>query len=362
MIRKDLYNLIDLLAEEKELDKEVVEQAFVEALEHGCAKAHDVKSCRVQLREEKNEIRVFTQRLVVEDYSLDSDKNFTQILWKDAKKEKARVKVGEILEVEIDPQQFGHFAIRDFKNKLNEIIVNAQKTTIYDYFKQLEGNIISARVIDSENDYYRLDIGKDMTTILPKKDTLEKDNFHISDHVKLYVTQVDKPGKAGKKSKWPKVFVTRTHPQFVAKLMETNVPEIREGVIEIISVARDAGDRSKVAVFSHNPKIEPVGACIGEGGSRIRNVVKTLSEEKIDVFRWSDNERDLIKEALKPATVVAVTDVNPVDKTALAIVPDNQLSLAIGKLGQNVKLAVQATGWSIDIKSESIALEEGILY
>ncbi|MBN2268153.1 MAG: transcription termination factor NusA [Acholeplasmataceae bacterium] len=356
MISKEFFKNIELVAEEKELSHDQVVEAFVQGMIAGCKKAHDVRSCRVEIKEDKYEILVYTQHLVVDEYSIDADKNYTQILLEDAKKINARAKVGEVIEQKIDPKDFGHFAVRDFKSRLNETLISMQKENLYKHFKSHEHEMINARVIDIADDHYRLDIGKDLTTLLPKKEALPKDHFHVGDHIRVYVSDVEM------KTKWPKVFVSRAHPSLIIRLLENYIPEIKDGTIEIMGIARDPGDRTKIGVKSNDAKVDPIGACVGEGGSRIREIVKQLSDEKIDLFRWSDNEKELIANALQPAEVIAVTRVNPKEKTALAIVPDDQLSLAIGKLGQNVKLAVQACGWSIDIKSEAMAQGEGILY
>jgi transcription termination/antitermination protein NusA len=356
MISKEFFKNIDAVAEERDLSRDQVIEAFTQGMIAGCKKAHDVRSCRVTIREDRNEILVYKQQLVVEEYSMEVDKAHTQILLEDAKKINARIKVGDLLEEKIDPKEFGHFAVRDFKSRLNETLVTMQKENLYNHFKAYENEMLTARVIDVADDHYRLEIGKDLTTLLPKKESLPKDNFHVGDHVRVYVTDVEM------KTKWPKVFVSRTHSRLIIRLLENLIPEIKEGIIEVMGISRDPGDRSKIGVKSNDPKVDPIGACVGEGGSRIREIVRTLSDEKIDLFRWSDNERELIANALQPADVVAVTRINPKEKNALAIVPDDQLSLAIGKLGQNVKLAVQACGWSIDIKSETMAQGEGILY
>ncbi len=356
MISKEFFKNIDEVAADKDLTHEQVIEAFVQGMMAGCKKAHDVRSCRVDVREERNEILVYQQHLVVEEYSVDADKNYSQILLADAKEITSRAKVGEVIEQKINPKSFGHFAVRDFKSRLNETLISMQKENLYKHFKAFEHEMITARVIDVASDHYRLDIGKDLTTLLPKKEALAKDNFHIGDYVRVYVSDVEM------KTKWPKVFVSRSHPSLIIRLLESFIPEIKDGIIEIMGISRDPGERSKIGVRSNDPKVDPIGACVGEGGSRIREIVKALSDEKIDLFRWSDNEKELIANALQPSEVVAVTRVNPKEKNALAIVPDDQLSLAIGKLGQNVKLAVQACGWSIDIKSETMAQGEGILY
>ncbi|VEU80501.1 transcription termination factor NusA [Haploplasma axanthum] len=355
MIRKDLLKNISSVAEATGLTDEQVLEAITQGLISGCKRTHKVNSCRVEFKEDKNELLVYKQYLVVDDYDLTADKTYTQLLLEDAKAEKARVKVGDILEIKVNPEEYGHYAIRDMKQKYNEIVVNYQKSNLLGFFKDKENEMLRARVIDASPTTYRIDLGKE-TTLLPKTETLDKDNLHIGDDIYVYVSSVEM------KPKGPKIYVTRKHPGLVMKLMEKHIPEIAEGVVEIVGISRDAGDRSKVGVRTNNPQVDPIGACVGEGGSRIREVVAALSGEKIDLFRWSDNERELIENALQPADVVAVTKVNPREKTALAIVPNDQLSLAIGKQGQNVKLAVQASGWSIDIKSEAMAAGEGILY
>ncbi|MCF7931797.1 MAG: transcription termination factor NusA [Acholeplasmataceae bacterium] len=356
MISKEFFKNIDAVAEERDLSREQVIEAFTQGMIAGCKKAHDVRSCRVDIREEKNEILVYTQHLVVSEYNIENDKNYTQILLEDAKQINSRAKVGDVLEAKIDPKDFGLYAVRDFKSRLNETLVTMQKENLYRHFKAFENEMIMARVIDVADDHYRLDIGKDLTTLLPRKESLPKDNFHVGDHIRVYVSSVEM------KTKYPKVFVSRIHTSLIIRMLENMIPEIKDGTIEVMGISRDPGDRSKIGVKSNDPKVDPIGACVGEGGSRIREIVKNLSDEKIDLFRWSDNERELIANALQPAEVIAVTRVNPKEKNALAIVPDDQLSLAIGKLGQNVKLAVQACGWSIDIKSETMANGEGILY
>ena len=356
MISKEFFRNIESVANEKGLTVEQVKDAFSAGLIAGCKRSNNVRSCRVVMKEEKNEILIYKQQLVVDEFQVENEKNFTQILLEDAKKIKKTCKIGDVLEEKVSPQNFGHFAVRDFKSRLNEALVTMQKENMYNHFKAFENNMLNCRVIDVKDDFYRLDIGKDLTTLLPKKETLPKDNFHIGDYVKVFVSSVEIKGR------WPKVFVSRTHPNLIIKLLEDLIPEIKEGVIEIMGISRVPGERAKIGLKTNDEKVDPIGACVGEGGSRIKEIVRSLSDEKIDLFRWSDNEHELIANALQPSEVVAVTNINPKEKTALAIVPDDQLSLAIGKLGQNVKLAVQACGWSIDIKSEQNAASEGILY
>lgn len=352
---KNLLENISNVAEATGLSKDQVIEAISDGLIAGCKRTHGVNSCRVDVNEAKNNLKVYKQYLVVDEYDLKADKNYTQLLLKDALELSKHAKVGEILEIEVNPQEYGHYGMRDMKQRFNDTILNHQKKNLFDFFKERENEMLRARIIDESETSYRIDLGKE-TTLLPKNEVLEKDHLHVGADVFVYVSSVEM------KPKGAKIYVTRKHNNLVLKLMELNIPEIADGVVEIVGISRDPGDRSKVGVRTNNPQVDPIGACVGEGGARIREVVRALSGEKIDLFRWSDNEKELIQNALQPADVIAVTKVNPRDKTALAIVPNDQLSLAIGKQGQNVKLAVQATGWSIDIKSEQMANEEGILY
>jgi len=355
MANKDLLNNIGEVAEATGLSNEQVIEAITEGLIAGCKRTHGVNSCRVEVNEDKNDLKVYKQYMVVEDYDLQVDKTYSQMLLKDALTEDKNAKVNELLEIEINPKEYGHYAMRDMKQRFNDKILTYQKNNLYEFFKERENEMLRARIIDESPTTFRIDLGRE-TTLLPRSETLERDNLHIGADIFVYVSSVEM------KPKGPKIYVTRKHNSLVLKLMELNIPEVADGTVEIVGISRDAGDRSKVGVRTNNPQVDPIGACVGEGGSRIREVVQALSGEKIDLFRWSDNEKELIENALQPADVIAVTKVNPRDKTALAIVPNDQLSLAIGKQGQNVKLAVQASGWSIDIKSEEMAAEEGILY
>jgi len=340
MIRKDLLKNISSVAESTGLKDDQVLEAMTQGLIAGCKKTHKVNSCRVEFKEDKNELLVYKQYLVVDDYDFDADKTYTQMLLEDARKEKSRIKAGEILEIKINPEEYGHYAIRDMKQKYNEIIGNFQKQNLLAFYRDIEGEILKVRIIDSSQFVYYIDLGKE-TSILPKSEVLERDKFHIGDEVYVYVSAVEMTPKG------PKVYVSRKHNGLILKLMEKYIPEIQSKVIEIVGISREPGDRTKIGIKSNNPQVDPIGACVGEAGVRIKSVLAALSGEKIDLFRWSNNERELIKNALQPADVIAVTKVNPHEKTVLVIVPDEQLSLAIGKSGQNVKLAVQACRWNL---------------
>ena len=360
MRRKNLKDDIDLIAEDMQIDREKVKEAFIEALIAGCRKEHNVKTCRVEIADSEEELFVYTQKLVVDEISLE-DKTMTHILLPEAKEIKSRIKVGDVLEEEVSAADFGFTAAAQVKNRFNEELNKLVKERQYEHFQALVGEVVPANVIgidEAKGPYekrYRLNIGQDMITILNLRDALPNDNLQIGDRINVLITRVDYNNRL-------RVRVSRTHPNLVKKLMANYIPEVKDGTVEIVSVARAPGDRSKVAVKTNDPNVDPIGACIGDAGIRIRGVTKALNNEKIDLFKWDENERQLIINSLQPAEVIAVTRINPVKKEALAIVKNDHLSLAIGKGGQNVRLAVQATGWSIDIKSEQMALDEGILY
>ncbi|WP_026391891.1 transcription termination factor NusA [Haploplasma modicum] len=355
MAKQDILGEIKEVAESMSLSENQVLEALKEGLIAGCKRTHQVNTCRVDFDEVKNKLKVFRQYLVIDEIEIGGEKTYSVLLLDEALKLSNKAKVGEILEIEVKPEDFSHFGMRDMKQRYKDVLLSHTKSNLYEFFKDKEGQMIKARIIEETPLMYKVDLGKEMT-ILPKTEVLEKDHLHPNAFVYVYVSKVES------KSKGPKIFVTRKDKNLVEKLMELFIPEIKDKTVEIVGISRAPGERSKVGVRSNDPSVDPIGSCIGEGGTRIREIVQALSGEKIDLFRWSDNERELIENALQPSDVIAVTKINPKDKTALAIVPNDQLSLAIGKAGQNVKLAVLATGWSIDIKSEAMANEEGILY
>lgn len=358
MIRKEFFNEILAVAEDNDLTKEQVLFAMEQGLIAACKKQAGVRTCRVVFNEEKNEILTYAQWYVLPENYLASEinDNYTLLTLADAKEKSAKAKPGEVLEIKIEPSEFNFNASRDLKHRFNEVLNQIKKENIYQNLLKLQYEIVNARVIDVDTDFYRIEINRDVITMLPKKESLPNDKFHIGDRIKVYVTQVEM------KSKGPKIYVSRIHNAMVKRLLEEQVPEIKDGTIEVIGIARDPGDRTKIGLKSNNPNVDPIGATVGQNGERIKEITRMLSGEKIDLFRWADNEKDLIANSLQPAPVIDVIKINPKEKSAIAIVPDAQLSLAIGKLGQNVKLAVQASGWSIDIKSESIATDEGLIF
>lgn len=371
MKRNNLVELIDNIIEANKIDdytidREKVIQAFQTALELGCTTQNNVLTCRAIVNEEKKEIKVYTQKYVVEEINPEfkvNNKRVTQITLDQARKIKSKIKIGDVLEEEIDPTEFDFSAAKKvndrFKNAVSAIIQERD----YLYFKDKIGKIVNSQIIHIDEDRqgqtrYKIKLDNiEVTCMLYQKDMLKTDFFNLHDRVKVLLENVETGGK------FLKIQVSRTNTDFVKEIMKQEIPEIQEGIVEIKGIARDPGDRTKVAVYSNNPHIDAKGACIGQNGMRIKAVKKALNDENIDVFKFSNEPNELIKEALTPAEVIAVTDLNPIEKSAVVIVADDQYTLAIGKQGQNVRLAVNAIRWAkLDIKSEKEAKEEGILY
>lgn len=357
MVSKEFYKNIDLIVEEKGISREQVLEASRKALIQAYKKTYGNASVRVEFNEGKNEILMYSEHVVVEKYSENlEDGKMAEILLEDAKKVKPSIKVGDVLVRSVSPKDFGRTSASSGKQTLNQTIKQDQKDNAYAHYKDLEGEMIVAIVTAVSEDYITLKIDNDIIASLPKKEKLPNDSFVVGDRIKVYLSAVEQTPRG------PKLYVSRNDKNLVTRLMEMNIPEIKEGIIEIRGIARDAGDRSKVAIKSNNDNVDPIGACIGEKGSRINAIVEALNGEKIDLYKYSDDPKELIQNSLQPATVIDVINIDVKNGTSVAIVPDSQLSLAIGKHGQNVRLAVQSCGWKIDIKSESEAKESGIKF
>lgn len=359
MISKDFFKQLEVMAEEKQMSMEDIVEATKKSLANAYKKSAGAVNnipLHIELRAEKHEILIFACYQVVEEITNPENPDACEILVADAQKLRTNAKVGDYFEIPVDPKKFGRIAASTGKQVFNQTIRSFEKDKVYNYFKGLENEMISGDVIQITPEYVTLAIGYETTTLLPVRETLPNDHFQVGDRVKVYLVSVE----AG--TKGPKIFVSRSDKNLVTRLMEQIIPEIASGVIEIKGIARDAGDRTKISVSSSNPKVDAIGSCIGEKGVRIREVVSALNNEKIDLYEYSEDPQKLIANSLQPAKVIAVIDVDNKAKTARAIVPDNQLSLAIGKQGQNVRLAVQSCGYKIDIKSETDARAENISF
>ena len=340
---KELIMAIEELEKERGINKEYLleslESALVTAYKRNFDSAENVK---VTMDVETGDIKVFSLKEVVEEVEDD----MLQISLEDAKKKDKKINLGDTLQLEIIPRDFGRIAAQTAKQVIVQKIREAERDMVYTEYSDRKGEIVSGLVQKSEGGTVILDLGK-LEGIMLVKDQIPTESYKVNDKVRAYVVSVEKGIKGA-----PQVLVSRSHPDFVRKLFEFEIPEIYEGLIEIKSVSRDAGSRSKVAVYSTNENIDPVGSCVGQKGIRIQNIINELKGEKIDVIEWDEDPAVFISAALLPAQVMAV-DIKEEEKFAQVIVPDDQLSLAIGKSGQNARLAAKLTNWKIDIKSES---------
>lgn len=340
---KELITAIEELEKERGINKEYLleslETALVTAYKRNFDSAENVK---VTMDATTGDIKVYSVKEVVENV----EDEMLQISLEEAKKENKKAKVGDTVEFEIIPRDFGRIAAQTAKQVIVQKIREAERNMVFNEYNDRKGEIVSGIVQKSDGGTVVLDLGR-LEGIMLVKDQIPTEVYRVNDKVRAYVVSVEKGIKGA-----PQVLVSRSHPDFVRKLFEFEIPEIYEGLIEIKSVARDAGSRSKVAVYSTNENIDPVGSCVGQKGIRIQNIINELKGEKIDVIEWDEDPAIFISAALLPAQVMAV-DVREEERFAQVIVPDDQLSLAIGKSGQNARLAAKLTNWKIDIKSES---------
>lgn len=252
-------------------------------------------------------------------------------------------------------KNYSRMTILSAGNVYKQGVRTLEREKAYQYFKELENEMINAEVSNIGDRFLTLKLGFNVTTILPLNELLPNDHLEIGDFVKVYVKRVEQTTKE------PKVVVSRIERNLVTRLMENYIPEIKTGVIEIKGIARDPGDRTKIAIYSNDEKVDAIGSCVGEGGSRIREIVNALGGEKVDLYKWSEDPEELIANSLQPASVTKVLNIDVKNKTSQVVVPDDHLSLAIGKQGQNVRLAVQSCGWKIDIMPTSEAYEKGLI-
>jgi len=343
-------DFIEALAEierEKGIGKEVLIEAIEAALISSYKRNFNTaQNVRVDINRLTGVIRVFARKTVVDEV-LDPR---LEISLYAAREINPNYSMDDIVEIEVTPRDFGRIAAQTAKQVVTQRIREAERGLIYNAFVDKEEDIVTGIVqrMDTRNLY--VDLGK-VEAVMPLTEMMPTDKFKLNDRIKGYITRVENTTKG------PQIVLSRTHPGLLKRLFELEVPEIYDGVVEIRSVAREAGFRSKIAVFSRNEDVDPVGSCVGPKGARVQTIVNELRGEKIDIVRWSENVEEFVANALSPSKVVEVKVLED-EKTARVIVPDYQLSLAIGIKGQNARLAAKLTGWKIDIKSETQAEEE----
>lgn len=338
----ELIQALHDLEKEKGIEFEILIEAIEAALISAYKKNFGtLQNVRVVFDQETGDIKVFSRKTVVEEVSDDR----MEILLDKARKLDPRYELGDLVEIEVTPKNFGRIAAQTAKQVVVQRIREAERDLIYDEFSNREGDIIAGLVQRLENRTVLIDLGKTEAILSPNEQILGE-QYHQGMRIKTYIVEVKKTTKGSQ------ILVSRTHPGLLKRLFELEVPEIHDGIVEIKAISREAGSRSKIAVYSKNENVDPVGSCVGHKGMRVQAIVQELKGEKIDVVKWSSDPTEFIANALSPAKVLAV-ELFSEEKMARVVVPDYQLSLAIGKEGQNARLAAKLTGWKIDIKNES---------
>ena len=346
----ELLEALNILEEEKDISKETLLDAIENSLLNAC-KNHFGKADNIKLIMDRTtcDYQLFAEKTVVEEV----EDKLEQISLEDAKEIDSQYELGDIVQIPIESKSFGRIATQNAKNLILQKIREEERKVVYDQYFEKEKDIVTGIVQRYVGKNISINLGK-ADAMLTENEQVKGEVFKPTERIKLYVVEVKNTTKG------PKILVSRTHPELVKRLFESEVTEVKEGIVEIKSIAREAGSRTKIAVWSNDPDVDPVGACVGMNGARVNAIVNELRGEKIDIINWSDNPAILIENALSPAKVISVM-ADPDEKAASVIVPDYQLSLAIGKEGQNARLAATLTGYKIDIKSETQAIESGEL-
>ena len=338
----DFLNALEDIESDKGISKDVLLEAIEVALLSAYKKDFGSKeNVSVEIDDEAGAVNVFSRKKVVEEVT---NKHY-EINLERAKEIDSSIEVGDYIDVEVTPKNFGRIAAQTAKQVVMQRIREAERDVLYEEYKRKEGEIITGTIQRFHKDNVLIDMGK-TEALLPVSEQMPSEEYRVGSRLKLYVVEVSSTTKG------PRILVSRTHPALLKRLFEVEVPEIFDGIVEIRSVAREAGFRSKVAVSSYDSKVDPVGACVGPQGMRVKSVVEQLNGEKIDIVQFNENPKQFVSNALNPAEVVEVM-LDEDEQSATVVVPDFQLSLAIGKEGQNARLAAKLTGWKIDIKKES---------
>ncbi|MBD5471533.1 MAG: transcription termination/antitermination protein NusA [Lachnospiraceae bacterium] len=343
-MNKELMEALDILEKEKEISKETLFEAIENSLLTAC-KNHFGKSDNVKVEIDRDtcDFLCYAEKEVVEEV----EDPVLQLSLEQAQEIKSDAAIGDILHVEIKSKEFGRIATQNAKNVILQKIREEERSVIYNQYFEKEKDIVTGIVQRYIGRNISINLGK-ADGILNESEQVKGENFGPTERIKVYILEVKNTPRG------PRILVSRTHPELVKRLFEAEVTEIKDGTVEIMSIAREAGSRTKMAVRSNNPNVDAVGACVGLNGARVNSIVEELRGEKIDIINWDENPGNLIQNALSPAKIVAVF-ADPDEKTAKVVVPDYQLSLAIGKEGQNARLAARLTGYKIDIKSETQA-------
>ena len=348
MSNNELLEALNILEQEKNISKdtllEAIENSLVTACKNHFGSSDNVK---VSIDPETCEFHVFQEKTVVETV----EDPVEQISLVNAKMINSKYEIGDVVNIEVQSKEFGRIATQNAKNVILQKIREEERKVLYDQYYSMEKDVVTGVVQRYVGRNVSINLGR-VDAILTENEQVKGEVFQPTERIKVYILEV----KAT--SKGPKVLVSRTHPELVKRLFESEVAEVREGLVEIKAIAREAGSRTKIAVWSNDPDVDPVGACVGMNGARVNAIVGELRGEKIDIITWNENPAMMIENALSPAKVISVI-ADAEEKSAKVVVPDYQLSLAIGKEGQNARLAARLTGFKIDIKSETQARESG---
>ncbi len=346
----ELLDALNILEKEKDISKETMLDAIENSLINACKNHFGTSDhIKVIMNRETCEYELYAEREVVEEVFDD----VIEISLGNAKMVDSRFEIGDVVQTPLESKEFGRIATQNAKNLILQTIREEERKIVYDQYFEKEKEIVTGIVQRFVGENISVDLGKS-DALLTENEQVKSEVFRPTQRIKLYVVEVKNTTRG------PRILVSRTHPELVRRLFEAEVTEIKDGIVEIKSISREAGSRTKIAVSSNDPEVDPVGACVGVNGSRVNIIVDELQGEKIDIINWSDNAAVLIENALSPAQVISVAaDIE--EKMASVIVPDHQLSLAIGKEGQNARLAARLTGFKIDITSETQAIASGQL-
>lgn len=348
----DIVALIDYYEKEKGIDREKVvaalEFAFISAYRKMVPGAEAIESLRAEVNTRKGETRIFASLTVVPEDEL-TDK-FNQVPLNLAVKKEPTAQPGDLQEFNVTPKDFGRIAVQTAKQTMMQRLRQAEKEMIYEEFKDRAGDIVSGTVRRFERNDVMIDLGK-FEGVMPNKERVQGEDYNIGDRIRAYVLAVENEGRG------PEIILSRSHPNFVRRLFEAEVNEISDHTVEIRGIARESGFRTKVAVWSNDPKVDPVGACVGMRGARVKNIVRELNNEKVDIIRWSEDPAEFVREALKPAELRSIT-IDEEKRVVNVTVDEEDLSKAIGRKGQNARLSSRLMGWDVQVRRDESKEEQ----
>ena len=348
MDKAEFMEALNIIEKEKGIDREIIFEAIETSLVTACKKNFGTsQNIKVDMNRETGEVTVYAQKEIVEEV----EDPALQMSLVEAQALNPHYKIGDVFNEIITPKDFGRISAQTAKQVVVQKFREAEREILYNQYITKEKDIVTGIVQRKEKKNVIVQLGK-IDAILAPSEQIPGEEYNFQDRVKVYVLEVKQTTKG------PQIYVSRTHPELVKRLFEQEVPEVHDGLVEIKSIAREAGSRTKIAVYSKDPNVDAVGACVGQNGYRVNVIVNELHGEKIDIINWNEDPKEFIAAALSPSKVVAVA-INAEEQSAKIVVPDHQLSLAIGKEGQNARLSAKLTGWRIDIKSESQAEETG---